>query len=418
MQNMLNKILSFIGKKNSLIYLYNGLTAIVTILFGLLAIRIVGLNEYGVFVLLTSLMGVLLNVVGSRTSEGVTFFYQLNCSIKEDVVFSGYYFDLIVTLFFSMIIAITLFYIEKIPFLSSIEATSLVYYSVFSLIQILFGTSQGLWIAQNNYKKVSALQFFSALLRLIILVVISFLSEISHVELAICYALSAIVFLPHIVFNFLKNKCYIFKMDRIVNGFTKYSIKTFTSSLLKGGNKRIDNIIVGIFIDHSFLAVYDLCKKMLSPITFIVNPLANIFAPKFINNYKKNLFFKTKKVIYKSSLFIFLIQLLFFIVGLFSIYLFKGYIYEGESSINLYAVFISTLLTQSIIQQTWWCRPLSNAIEPAFSIYGNLILTILYFSIVYPASSFFGVVGFLYTMPISSVLLYMYWFFILERKSK
>lgn len=413
----MNAFFHSVKNKFGTIYIFSALMSLSSVALSFISVSVAGYEEYGLFVLLMSLVGVMLDVVSSRTSEGVTYFYKLDKE-KRNVIFSGCVFDLFVALFFLIAISIFYFNYEKIESLSKINKEAVVLYAIYPFFRILFGTTQGYLIAIGNYKKIVVLNFLSSTIRLLVTIVLVFYGELDHVLIALTYALSALVFIPHIYSVIKLSKFWKFNEKEVVRGFFKYSIKTFFSTLVKSGNKKIDNLIVGLILGPSFLSLYDLCKKLLLPINFLVSPLANVYFPDFISNYSLGNFQNIIEVIKKSSFYILLIQTLFASFTIFSIFFFSSIFFDGYKEDDILRVYFTVLLSFSFTQHTWWCRPFSNSVNPNMSLIANLLMTIGYFLIVIPFTMYFNRNGFLLSITVINLLLFLFWFYLLRKRLK
>ena len=362
------------------IYFYSALTSLIGAFLSFLYVKSAGYEEFGLFVLLMSLIGVMLDIVSSRTSEGVTYFSKLNHG-RKDVIFSGCTFDIIITVAFFFVVGVFYFNYHQLDALSNIESDAILLYGLYPLTRILFGTTQGLLIADGRYNDVIIINFISSLIRLLSTFFIIYSTKLNHTGIALTYAISTIVFIPLLIRTLYLSQFWCFSSRKIVRGFFSYSIKTFLSSLVKSGNKKIDNLIIGFFIGPAFLGLYELCKKIVLPITFLVNPLSNIYFPAFVTNYASGNFEKIKNVIKKSSFYILTMQLIYaFITFLAITYLPIG-IFDGYEFDEIIFVYLSVLISFSFIQHTWWCRPFSNSVDPKLSLYVNLLMTLGYLCI-------------------------------------
>ena len=67
-----------IKRKFGSIYFFSALSSLIGAFLSFLYVKYAGYEEFGLFVLLMSIIGVMLDIVSSRTSEGVTYFSKLN----------------------------------------------------------------------------------------------------------------------------------------------------------------------------------------------------------------------------------------------------------------------------------------------------------------------------------------------------
>ena len=382
-------ILLKIKRKFGSIYFFSALSSLIGAFLSFLYVKYAGYEEFGLFVLLMSIIGVMLDIVSSRTSEGVTYFSKLNHD-RKDVIFSGCTFDIIITVAFTVVLCVFYFNYHQFDALSDIESNAILLYGLYPLTRILFGTTQGLLIADEKYNKVIIINFISSLIRLFSTFFIIYTAKLNHTSIALTYAISTFVFFPLLIKTLYLSSFWDLANRVVVPGFFSYSVKTFLSSLVKSGNKKIDNLIIGFYIGPAFLGLYELCKKIVLPITFLVNPLSNIYFPVFVTNYATGNFEKIKNVIKKSSFYISTLQLVYaFVTVLAIIYLPIG-IFDDYEFDEIIFVYLSVLISFSFIQHTWWCRPFSNSVDPKLSLHVNLLMTLGYLCIVLPLTAFYG----------------------------
>lgn len=408
-------ILLKIRRKLGSIYFYSALTSLIGAILSFIYVKYAGYEEFGLFVLLMSMVGVMLDIVSSRTSEGVTYFSKLDHD-RKNVIFSGCVFDIAIATIFTLVIFLFYFYYNKFEALVSIDGQAVILYALYPFTRILFGTTQGLLIADEKYNVVIIINFISSFIRLFSTFFIIYYSELNHTSIALTYAISTFVFFPLLIRTLYLSSFWDLANRIVVPGFFSYSVKTFLSSLVKSGNKKIDNLIIGFYIGPAFLGLYELCKKIVLPITFLVNPLSNIYFPAFVTNYATGNFEKIKNVIKKSSFYISTLQLIYaFVTVLAIIYLPMG-IFDGYEFDEIIFVYLSVLISFSFIQHTWWCRPFSNSVDPKLSLYVNLLMTLGYLCIVLPLTAFYGKDLFLILIPLLNLFLYLCWYVLLNRK--
>lgn len=397
------------------IYFYSALTSLIGALLSFIYVKYAGYEEFGLFVLLMSLIGVMLDIVSSRTSEGVTYFSKLNYD-RKNVIFSGCTFDIIIAVVFSFAIGVLLFSYSSFDVLSKVESEAIILYGLYPLTRILFGTSQGILIADEKYNEVIIINFLSTLLRLLATFFVIYVTKLNHTTIALTYAISTIIFVPFFIKTLYLSKFWYFSSRKIVPGFFSYSVKTFLSSLVKSGNKKIDNLIIGFYIGPAFLGLYELCKKLVLPVTFLVNPLSNIYFPIFVTNYAAGNFKKIRSVIKKSSFYILALQISYAVITTLAIIYLPVGIFDDYEFNEILFVYLSVLISFSFIQHTWWCRPFSNSVDPKLSLYVNLLMTLGYLCIVLPLTIFYGKILFLVSIPLLNLFLYLCWYILLNRK--
>ena len=205
--------------------------------------------------------------------------------------------------------------------------------------------------------------------------------------------------------NNAKNKSIVIKK------YFAYNIKIFTSGLLKSGNKKIDNIMIGIFISPYDVGVYDKIKKLIIPINILSQPFRELIYPKFldvINNKGikegKTLIFKTSGIIVGLSV----IYLVLILVLKEKYFEFSGINLTEENNLMLLALIFSGLYLSIF----WWNRLFSSSTNPVYSLIGNLISTLVIMISSFIFLLHYGYIGYAYSIFLNYSILSIYWSFI------
>ena len=131
-----------------------------------------------------------------------------------------------------------------------------------------------------------------------------------------------------------------------------FNIKTFTSSSLKAGNSNIDNFLIAYFINVQMVGIYQIIKKILSPIGSFVSPFSMLVYPKLVNYFETKQKEKFKEIIFRISFYIGLFCLAYCLIFFFAFeYIFEIMKVEFFENYNivylLFALFIKIFFGNS-----------------------------------------------------------------------
>jgi O-antigen/teichoic acid export membrane protein len=396
-------------KNSKVIYFVTASHSLLGLLITALLFKYFGSNEYGLFVLVVTISGFLVDVVSARTNEAVTFYLRRKEDSVSNIITMGVLFDAVVVVLFGVLIAFVLFLLPYYSATSQIDQYSVLYFSIYQGVLIAFGTTQGYYLSKERYDLIVKYHMGSTIVRFISIILFVFEGRSSHLDIAQAYAISSLVYLfPILKVIFLIDLKSKIKKEFSIE-FVRYSLKVFLSTFLKSGNKRVDNFLVGIVMGPSLLALYDVFKKISMPVSFFLNPLSSIFLPKFVDSFKGGEANKVRAVVSDAFKFITKVQLIFFMASFLFIY-FDPFLMFKEHRLEVTTTFFAfTYLFMAVEQHRWWCRAFSSASDPKLSIYANLFMTILYFCIVYPLSVYFDYLGFLIGMVFINIVISYYW---------
>jgi O-antigen/teichoic acid export membrane protein len=194
----------------------------------------------------------------------------------------------------------------------------------------------------------------------------------------------------------------------LLKEYWHFNVKTFLSSSLKAGNQNIDNLILAYFLNTQIVGIYQVIKKILSPILIISSPFSMLVYPKLIHFFEtkqKNMF---QKIIVKISFYLSIIALLYITI----IYSFLDHIFSfmDVQFINEYSIYYLLIsLVVYLGSMMWWVRSFSNTVNPNYSLYMNLFATIFQMTITISMTHIYGFYGMINSILIMNLILLTYW---------
>lgn len=185
--------------------------------------------------------------------------------------------------------------------------------------------------------------------------------------------------------------------------FYWFSWQNFLSTVIKAGNKQIDSLIVAKFISVSYVGIYDLVKKFITPINLISNVLSINMLTEIIksNGGKSNLYTKIKRINIKLSLVLFCWTCVLIII--------TPLIQKLLSIQYSITIFIGLIIVNFLNQTMWWTRAFSTAYNQKLSIYFNTLASVLSCTILLILVFKWGIWGLIGGLFFIRILLYYFW---------
>lgn len=417
---MIKKILNSRFKKD---LSFSYITQLLTISFGFIQLflinRYFGIDIYGQIAIIVASAGIFSSLLTARSSEAITRFFRReelnkNFSNAKFILYIGFIVDFIT----GCLLVIGIYFLSEFISSTFLKSDSfseeVVLYSFITFIIFLRGTINGYLQAQEMFIEMNKITISELLLKIFLLLFFIFVLDMKSLKDAILIFLIASIgsyFYAFVVFiksYSLKYKEVFFKYNKtILKEYWSFNLKTFFSSTLKAGNQNVDNLILAYFFNAQIVGIYQIIKKILSPVSMISKPFTTLVYTKLINYYENNQKSKFKNIILKISFYIILTSVLYVtlaIVFIDDIFYLLNIEFLSEYLISLVIISCITIIGA----QMWWTRIFSNTVNPNYSIYVNLFATLYQLIITVFISKYFGFEGMLYSILIMQILIYSY----------
>ena len=361
-----------------------------------------GIATYGMIATMTALSGILANLMTFRTNEAVINFYKqgevknipglcrlaLLAGLSLDMVMGGLLF-LLVQLF-SPIIAASL--LKQ----SDLQADVALFSSIM-LAKFLRGTPLGLLVAEERFRLINSLNLVEQLFKALLLSVMVF-SGISLTFANIIWSM----LIPSVL---VTCTVYVFPLIKLAGSlrgvplprdrwrdYGHFTLSTFLSSTLKAANQNIDTIILGYFTNPANVGIYSLFGQFLSPIAMLAVPFTNQITPLFVKAVVENRLEDIRLAINHANRLLMkgFILMLLLISPIIYIY---GNLNKLNFTLEHYVVFIVMIISAFFIQQLWWGRQFSIAVDARISLLANAISVCLTIVCVTVFTQLFGLIG-------------------------
>jgi O-antigen/teichoic acid export membrane protein len=419
---MIKKILNTKFKKD---LLFSYITQAITVSFGFIQLFLInkyfGVETYGQLAIIISTAGIFSSLLTARSSEAVTRFFkreELNKNFENAkfVLLIGFTIDFITAILLVALIYLFSNFIATI-FLKNLNLSDeIIIYSFITFFLFLRGTLIGYLQSKEMFVKINIISIVESLFKVFGLLIAIYFFKFSSLKAVIyVFFFASLVSFLFAIFIFLKSYFReYFTVKIIINKsllkeYWSFNIKTFFSSSLKAGNQNIDNLIIGYFLNAEVVGIYQILKKVLSPIMIIATPFSTLVYPRLINYFETNQKEKFKNIIIKISVYILFISMTYVLIS----YIFLSYIFR-LMNIEFYDIYNNYFLLVAILyiltSQMWWVRAFSNTVNPNYSIYMNLFATIFQLTVTILLSNYFGFIGMLISIVFMNIIILSFWF--------
>lgn len=368
---------------------------------------------YGQYILLIASLDFLTSFIGFNSGESIIYFLAKKTYTENSILKIGRITDLILG---SLIVIFSLIIFKYIASSYLDISFGLVFvFSFKTLFFLLRNSVNGFWQYNNLFSKFYGVMIIEIITKIILIILCSFLflnfdlESIIFIEVFSTLIFTIIIYILFL-FDYKKDSSNSFTNQKKINyaSFFVYSSKLFVTSTLKSGNKKIDYLILGLFVSPLEIGIYDKLKKIFLPINALIQPFRQIYYPKYIKKINSKLFNEADSFIKKWSfkLTIMVIVYLFFVnfskEMLFDLLLI-------ENSYNNRFLFYCLPLSSLFLSIFWWVKSFSSTVNPYFSLYASLISTLCIITLSFILLYVFGFVGIGLSLLINNIILSAYW---------
>ncbi len=418
---MLKKLINNKFKKDlSFSYLTQGLTVVFGFLQLFLITRYYGVDIFGQLTIIVSTAGIFSNLLSANSGEVVTRFFkreELNKNYinAKFVLFIGFAIDIATAFFLVLLIYFSSTFIAT-TFLKDISLEfEIIIYSFITFIFFLKGSLIGYLQSKEMFKAINGINIIESFSKILLLLIFIFIfNKLLLIDIILIFLISSIVSFLYALFIFLKS--YLTEYISVPTKYNKtlfreywhFNIKIFFSTSLKAGNNNIDNLILAYLSDSAVVGIYQIIKRILSPISLLIIPFTMLIYTKIIHFFETNQKEKFKNIIIKITTYLLLISISYIFISYFFLNnIFNLLDIEFKNNYNFYYFLVSIITILSVAQ--WWARIFSNTVNPNYSLYSNIFATLYQLSITIIISMNFGFIGMLLSIMTMNIILLLYW---------
>jgi len=384
--------------------------------------RYFGLEIFGQFSIIVATIGIFASVVTARSSEAVTRFLKreelnANFSNAKLTICIGVIVDFVTALLLLLLSYFVSTLFSELFLKDETLSFELFLYAFVVFFGFMKGTAVGFFQAKEQFSVINFFSAFSALLNVFLIgVAIVYFGNTLKI-LIISFVFSSgvswgIVFL-FFIFSAKKEYKHIHASfnKALIKEYWNFNLKTFLSSSLKAGNQNIENLILGFFVNAESVGIYQTIKKIISPISIMVQPLSMLFYPKMIMYFEFKNALEIKNIIIKATQYIAILIITFagvIIVNIELILEFMNVSYKTNYAVYLHIIFLISSITAFL----WWVRIFSNTVNPTYSLYLNLMATVYQVIITSFFAYLYGLYGVLFSLLTLQLILACFWLYL------
>ncbi len=349
--------------------------------------RYFGVEVYGQLTIIVSAAGIFSVFLTARSSEAVTRFFtreiiKNNLENAKLVLFIGFAIDLVTALILVLVIFLFSDLISTTFIKNTNLNTEVFLYSFVVFFGFLRGTLFGYFQSKEMFSQINSIRIFESSIKVLALIVTIFMiRESSLVEIIYIFIFASFLSLLYSVIIFVKYYKTQFKNiellfnKEILGEYWSFNIKTFSSSSLKAGAANIDNLVLGYFSNMETVGIYQTVKRLLSPVSFVVQPFTTLTLSKIVKFYEKKEFLLLHNLIKNLTIKLVIISIILIII-LFMII--KPFLLFQNIHFNVSLMMSFILLSIYYILPTmiWWGRNFIIMHNPMLPVYSNLLLSI------------------------------------------
>lgn len=334
---------------------------------------------YGQYILLIASLDFLTSFIGFNSGESIIYFLAKKTYTVNSILKIGRITDLILGSLIVIFSLITFKYIAS-SYLD-ISFSLVIVFSFKTLFFLLRNSVNGFWQYNNLFSKFYAVMIIELITKIILIMLSSFLllnfdlESIIFIEVFSTLIFTIIIYILFL-YDYKKDSSNSLTNKKKINyvSFFVYSSKLFVTSTLKSGNKKIDYLILGLFVSPLEIGVYDKLKKIFLPINALIQPFRQIYYPKYIKKINSKLFNEADSFIKKWSFKLTIIVIVYLLFVVFS----KQLLFDLlliENSYNNRFLFYCLPFSSLFLSIFWWVTSFSSSVNPNFSLTANLIST-------------------------------------------
>ncbi|MBY7864686.1 hypothetical protein KW428_18570 [Vibrio fluvialis] len=402
-------------------YYYQVISFTITMLTPILIVNVYDAILWGKVVLLTSTVGILINIVSVRSGEAVVYFSlkEKYYSIKQAFTY-GFVFDVMVFFLYLILTIIiinasaNLIFIRN--FFDGIKTENIIMFFASGGVTIFFGSGKGGLLIDDSQRLINVSSVIQPIIKIVAIVFLYYCTFLDGLDVvAISYLMSDLSLL---IFYILCNrkKLSLFSYLIPTKEYFEYSTKLFLSSLLKAGNQKIDVMIVKYYLGYEITAFLDLIKKLFSPLNIINMVLTNQKTKEIMVLLTKDRIIECNVKIQRINKYqwIFILLYVLLLLILFECNMLRWVGIPNGVSINS-ALFLVFCLSYSSSFLLWWTRIFSSAINPMISVKANFYALIYISLIVNLITNIWLINGFVVSYASYTLFIYLFWTYVRKK---
>lgn len=293
----MNESLNKLGKSSGIVFLGKIIEAGLLLLFNLLAVRLLGTGNYGLFIYIFNILQILSMVTKFGLDRGIINFVPIlnqkadHKEVKNIISFTVHLTTILSLLIVMSVLVFSEFISNELLNNPSMESHLIVTMPLLILVNFLnlsIGIFRG--IGEIN-KYIIAKNILIPLVMLISLFIFSNFIFNGYTNLTLVYYLSYIIASLYLLIYLIKSKrLSVFSLKRNRNSIDlmKFSMPLFLSTFSGYLLTKIDTFFIGYFMSNSSVGVYNILLQIAVMSSFVLTAFNTVFAPNISILYKEN----------------------------------------------------------------------------------------------------------------------------------
>jgi len=403
-------------------------TQIVSAVLGLISTTVIlksaGMEVYGQIATLAAIAAFSSALGSSRSNDAVVRFYTIGQTRNSPrtqltAMALGTFLDVLlgVTIFIAVWSAGPLI---ASRFLSDGNMSDCVrLYALVGLGSFVRAAPYGLMIATNSFRRANLLVAIEQFVRLSVLGILLLrradldLFAVIIATLISTYIVTILFYVPYV--RQLATLASKSRLEReVAKEFLQFTGRSFGASSLKIGSQGLDTIALGAFGGSTQVAVYNLCKQLLSPLSMAMGPVSTLVAPLFVQanaeGRSSDIFHAVRSSAVRSGVaFIVILAALTPVAA--------AYVSWSGVGLTIHSgLTFAIMATGSFFQfSLWWFRSFSVATKISYSIVTNGTYSAVLIVLLLPFTYFAGSAGTAAAVTVTTASIWVLAWHLLEK---
>lgn len=343
--------------------------------------RVWGVETFGAWALTLSITALVSSVCGAKTEDSVMRLYRkaVDAGTPEQssaLVVLGLGLD-IATFALATLVCLALWSLVLAPLLPSADPTIFALILSAYFIGLMRGSFVGVLIAEQRVGFANGARTLDAGLKVVGIAVMAPLApESPLIVIAGAYLLAAVVtFFYALAAMLLTQALPRPQFSRsLVNAFGKLNLVTYLSATSKIGGQRLDTVIVAQFVSIEILGLYEVLKRVVTPVQYLHMPLVPLYSKPMVSNFDSGAAERNASLIHKSVMALTGLLSVYFLV----LFVLLPWIIKVQNIVFQPEIYIGVAILAGLAwlnAVTWWLRLFTLLNRPSMLVWTSLLYT-------------------------------------------
>lgn len=160
----------------------------------------------------------------------------------------------------------------------------------------------------------------------------------------------------------------------VIRAFWKLNLATYLSNSAKIGGQRLDTVVLSQFVTVEILGLYEVIKRLVTPVQYLYMPLVPIFSKPFVQNYDKGNSGANAAIIRKSVM-VLSATLVVYFLGLVALLKWIVEVQSIEFTPIMYLCLVPVAAMSLLNASFWWLKLFTLLNNPGLLVWTSLAYT-------------------------------------------